>query len=59
MLSNTILPFGTETIISASVPQYLSIKGVFTWHYYFARFYAIFFWGRGGGGGVKELIERG
>ena len=56
MLSNTILPFGTETIISASVPQYLSIKGVFTWHYYFARFYAFFFWG---GGGVGELIERG
>ena len=56
MLSNTILPFGKETIISASVPQYLSIKGVFTWHYYFARFYAFFF---GGGGGVGELIERG
>ena len=56
MLSNTILPFGTETIISASVPQYLSIKGVFTWHYYFARFYAFFFWG---GGGVGELTERG
>ena len=55
MLSNTILPFGTETIISASV-RYLSIKGVFTWHYYFARFYAFFFLG---GGDVKELIERG
>ena len=56
MLSNTILPFGTETIISASVSQYLSIKGVFTWHYYyFARFYAFFL----GGGGVGELIERG
>ena len=54
MLSNTILPFGTETIISASVQQYLSIKGVFTWHYYFARFYAFFL-----GGGVGELIERG
>ena len=55
-LSNTILQFGTETILSAKVPQYLSIKGVFTWHYYFSRIYTVFFFG---GGGVEKLIERG
>ena len=38
-LSNTISQFGTETILSANVPQYLSIFPVFI------RF---FFWGGGG-----------
>ena len=47
-LSNTISQFGTETILSANVPQYLSIFPVFI------RF---FFWG--GGGGVEKRIERG
>ena len=48
-LSNTILQFGTETILSANVPQYLSIKGVFTWNYYFSRIYTVFFFLGGGG----------
>ena len=45
-LSNTISQFGTETILSANVPQYLSIFPVFI------RFFFL-------GGGVEKRIERG
>ena len=51
MLSNTILPFGTETIISTI----LKYKGRLYMALLFCPFLCIFF----GGGGVGELIERG